>query len=83
MYLPAQDVDTLRVVLERSELSSEDLQGLQNLSILQILQVLLLQQQELHTLSRGRETRDFMRNTLNREGRQIKWNYLNFLCNID
>lgn len=47
---PAQDVDPLGVVLERSQFSSKDLQGFQHLPILQILQILLLQQQELHPL---------------------------------
>lgn len=47
---PTQNVDTLCVILEGRELSSEDLQSLQDLPILQILQVLLLQQQELHPL---------------------------------
>lgn len=49
---PAQDVDPLGVVLERSQFSSKDLQGFQDLPILQILQILLLQQQELHPLCR-------------------------------
>ena len=50
-------MDPLRVVLERSELGSEDLQGLQNLPVLQVLQVLLLQQQELHPLLRSTRTK--------------------------
>lgn len=60
---PAQDVDTLCVVLERSELRSENLQGIQDLPILQILQIFLLQQQKLHSL-----------NTKNRRGRVKKTN---------
>lgn len=47
---PAQDVDTICIVLQRCELGSEDLQGLQDLPVLEILQILLLQQQELHPL---------------------------------
>lgn len=55
-HRPAQDVDPLRVVLERSQFGSEDLQGLQHFPVLQILQILLLQQQELHPLSRKNVT---------------------------
>jgi len=49
--VPAEYVDAICVVFEWRQLSPEHLQSLQDFAILQILQVLLLQQQELHTLS--------------------------------
>lgn len=50
--VPAENMDSVRVVLERRELSPEHLQSLENLPVLQVLQILLLQEQELHTLQR-------------------------------
>lgn len=49
-------MDAICVVLERRQLSPEDLQSLQDFSVLQVLKVLLLQQQELHTLSRKKRS---------------------------
>lgn len=54
--VPAKYVDAVCVVLERRQLSPEHLQSLQDFAVLQVLQVLLLQQQELHTLSNRHET---------------------------
>lgn len=53
--VPAENMDAVRVILERCELSPEHLQRLENLPVLQVLQILLLQEQELHTLQRKRE----------------------------
>ena len=56
--LPAEGVDAVRVVFERCEFAPQHLQSFQDFPVLKELQILLLQEQELHPLRRGRERAD-------------------------